>query len=162
MGQQLAGHTAMLEKACSAPWGPQSWSHFTSLTGHNNGRKQEGSGSASERRVPTALTSQPSLVSPPVLRLPSSALLSRRRNWCFFSMRVGALGVSLQRREMERCTVGYLCWFAPKWLILACFGFSFGACQSCVSMYLVKKFCRKWNLTLNSLTFENYIIKFAF
>lgn len=48
--------------------------------------------------------------------------------------------------------VSYLCGFALEWLFLACFGFSFWACQSCVSMYLMEEitFCGKGNLILNS------------
>lgn len=45
-----------------------------------------------------------SLLLPPDPCLPPSALLSRRRDWCFFVVRVGTLEVCLWRRGTGRCT----------------------------------------------------------
>lgn len=80
-------------------------------------------------------------------RLPPSAPPSRR-DGCFSGPGVGALMACCEGDSRPDAGVGSPGWFALEWLILACFGVSFGACQRCEAVYLVQgiPLCRKRNL----------------
>lgn len=81
----------------------------------------------------------------------------KKRLVLLLSPRVSAsLGVPRKGVRSEDTLIGFLCWFALEWLIVICFGFRFGACRGCISMYLVEEIASiERNLVWTLLTFQN-------